>query len=71
MKKVGREEEGDITHHNQRHITNYIWSRYIYTMIIMMMMDGHDDDDGLVHTELVSERPNSSPQSSKAPLMKS
>lgn len=64
-----------MTHHSQRHITNYIWGRYIlYTMIIMMMMmDGHDDDDddGLVHTELVSERPNSSPQSSKAPLTKS
>jgi hypothetical protein len=49
-------------------ITNYIWNRHID-----MMMDVHDDDDddGLVHTELVSERPNSSPQSSKAPFMKS
>lgn len=64
MKKVGREEEGEITHHNQRHITNYIWSRYDDN-------NDDDDDDGLVHTELVSERPNSSPQSSKAPLMKS
>ena len=65
-KEVGRKREKQISTIKLSTLQiTYISNKH------RMMMDVYDDDDGLVHTELVSERPNSSPQSSKAPLIKS